>query len=103
MYSIYAITNKIMKEYTFEDSQSEFFARNVWAKEAFQNQFLKDMLSYQITQIRKKRNLTQLDLAKKAGTTQSVIARIESGNQNISMKTLQKLIFALDATLEIKA
>lgn len=61
------------------------------------------MLSYQITEIRKKRKLTQLDLAKKAGTTQSVIARIESGNQNISMKTLQKLIFALDATLEIKA
>jgi len=92
-----------MKEYTFEDSQREFFVRNPWAEEAFQKQFLKDMLSYQITEIRKKRKLTQLDLAKKAGTTQSVIARIESGNQNISMKTLQKLIFALDATLEIKA
>jgi len=92
-----------MKEYTFEDDQKEFFARHPWAEEEFQKQFLKDMLSYQITEIRKKRKMTQLDLAKKAGTTQSVIARIESGNQNISMKTLQKLIFALDAQIEIKA
>ena len=91
-----------MKHYTFEEDQEKAFARDPELKELFQKQFLKDMLSCQIGDIRKNKNMTQLDLAKKAGTTQSVIARIESGNQNISMKTLQKLIFALDATIEIK-
>ncbi len=90
-----------MKHYTFTQDQSRAFERDPELKELFQKQFLKDMLSYQIQDIRKKRNMTQLELAKKAGTTQSVIARIESGNQNISMKTLQKLLFALDATLTI--
>ncbi len=90
-----------MKHYTFEQHKKELFTKDPELKELFQKQFLKDMLSYQIQDIRKKRNMTQLELAKKAGTTQSVIARIESGNQNISMKTLQKLLFALDATLTI--
>lgn len=108
-YSIYAIiflilsNKKGMKEYTFQEDLQKRFQKDPELKDLFQKQFLKDMLSYQITKIRKKRKMTQLDLAKKAGTTQSVIARIESGSQNISMKTLQKLIFALDAQIEIKA
>lgn len=67
-----------MNHYTFEQHQKELFEKDLELKEMFQKQFLKDMLSYQITQIRKKREMTQLDLAKKSGMTQSVIARIES-------------------------
>lgn len=44
-------------------------------------------------------NLSQSELAKRAATTQSVIARIESGNANITIKTLEKLSNALDTSV----
>lgn len=49
-----------------------------------------------ITKLREDRGMTQTDLAKKTGTTQSVIARIESGEQNVSAKTLANISKALD-------
>mgnify|MGYP002080032702 CR=1 FL=1 len=88
--------------YTFEQDQAEMFARNPELKALYEKQFLNDVLSLQIRNLRTSKDLTQLELAKKAGTTQSVIARIESGGQNISMKTLQKLLFALGATLKLE-
>ena len=38
-----------------------------------------------------KRNMTQADVAKKIGTKQSSIARLESGNINPSLEFLQKV------------
>lgn len=49
-----------------------------------------------ISQLREDRRMTQADLAKKTDTTQSVIARIEKGEQNISTETLSKISAALD-------
>lgn len=49
-----------------------------------------------------KRSMTQKDLAKKIGTKQSVISRLESGRANPSVAFLKKLAGALNATLEIK-
>ncbi len=49
-----------------------------------------------IAKIREERGLTQADLAKKIDTTQSVIARIEKGEQNLSAKTLASISKALD-------
>ena len=49
-----------------------------------------------ITQLRESRNMTQSDLALKIGTTQSVVARIEKGEQNLSTETLSKLSKALN-------
>ncbi|MEK7163144.1 MAG: UDP-N-acetylglucosamine 1-carboxyvinyltransferase [Patescibacteria group bacterium] len=49
-----------------------------------------------VMRLRIDRNLTQAGLGKKIGTTQSVIARIESGEQNLSTETLAKLSKALD-------
>jgi len=49
-----------------------------------------------ITQLREGRNMTQSDLAEKIGTTQSVVARIEKGEQNLSTETLSKLSKALN-------
>jgi transcriptional regulator with XRE-family HTH domain len=51
--------------------------------------------------LRIQRGLTQEEVAQRAGTTQSVIARIESGEQNISIKTLSKLANALKANIRI--
>lgn len=49
-----------------------------------------------------KRNLSQSDLAKKVGTKQSAISRLESGESNPSLHFLQKVAKALDAELEFR-
>jgi UDP-N-acetylglucosamine 1-carboxyvinyltransferase len=49
-----------------------------------------------IARLREDRGLTQSELGKKIGTTQSVVARIETGDQNLSTKTLVKISKALD-------
>ncbi len=53
-------------------------------------------IGVKITQIRESKNITQSALAKKIGTTQSVIARIEKGEQNLSTETLSKISAALN-------
>ena len=45
--------------------------------------------------------LTQQDLAKRVGTKQSAIARLESGTYNPSLHLLKKVTRALDARLII--
>lgn len=44
-----------------------------------------------ITKLRLEKNLTQAELAKKIGTSQSAIHRIEKGNQNISLDMIKKI------------
>jgi len=47
------------------------------------------------------RKMTQKELAKKMGTKQSAISRLESGSANPSFQFLQKVAIALDAKLTI--
>ncbi|MBI2018891.1 helix-turn-helix transcriptional regulator [Candidatus Daviesbacteria bacterium] len=56
----------------------------------------------QLIETRNKRGLTQADLAKKVGTKQSAIARLESGNSNPSVDFLDKLTQALGSKLIIQ-
>jgi len=59
-------------------------------------------LTRQIIALRLRKGLTQRELARRIGTTQSVIARIESGGQNLSIRTLTKLANELDADVKIE-
>ena len=52
-----------------------------------------------IADLRAAQGMTQADLARTLHTTQSAIARIESGNQNVSAEMLQKLSSALKKNL----
>lgn len=45
--------------------------------------------------------LTQSELAKKVGTKQSAISRLESGNYNPSISFLEKVAKALNLNLEV--
>lgn len=55
----------------------------------------------QIIEKRLQKGLTQTELAKKIGTKQSAIARLESGNSNPSIAFLSKLAKALGTELHI--
>ena len=48
-------------------------------------------IAYAILQLRKKKKMTQTQLAKKIGTSQSNVARMESGQQNFTVGTLDKV------------
>ncbi|GAG89821.1 unnamed protein product [marine sediment metagenome] len=56
----------------------------------------------QILSLRRKKNLTQEQLAKLTGAKQSSIARIESGRHNTSLRLLEKIAEALDTELDIR-
>jgi transcriptional regulator with XRE-family HTH domain len=60
--------------------------------------FLKQ-LGIRIAQIRKQKNLTQVDLAEIAKMDDSSIRRIESGRNNSSIVVLQRLAEAMDVKL----
>ncbi len=53
-------------------------------------------LGNMIAKVREDQRMTQAELAKKTDTTQSVIARIEKGEQNLSTETLSKISTALN-------
>ncbi len=54
-----------------------------------------------IIKARRERNITQKKLAEMMGTSQSVVARFESGKGNPTLSFLQKLTFALGAKLKL--
>jgi len=59
-------------------------------------------VAYMILQFRKRKNLSQLELAKKIGTSQSNVARMESGEQNFTINTLQKISSVFKRNLKIE-
>ena len=56
----------------------------------------------QVADRRKGRGLSQADLAELVGTTQSAIARLESGGRPPRVDTLLRIANALDADLHIE-
>ncbi|HEX7017608.1 MAG TPA: helix-turn-helix transcriptional regulator [Patescibacteria group bacterium] len=82
-----------------------------WAKKALKDPELKkeyDKLKPEMAVVRAmieariKKGLTQKELAKKIGTTQSVVSRLESGRGNPTLAFLHKIAQAFDARLEVK-
>ena len=51
--------------------------------------------------LRAKRNISQAELAKRIGSKQTAISRLERGYPNTTLGTWQKIAEALDANLEI--
>lgn len=54
-----------------------------------------------IVEARTKAGLSQAELAKKLNTKQSVISRIENGNQNLSVNILAKIAHILKCDLSV--
>ncbi len=69
--------------------------------EAFESHRLEFELARQLIEHRLKSGLSQQELASKMGTSQSSIARIESGTALPSIRTLQKFAEATESVLQI--
>ena len=68
------------------------------AYEALEEEFV---LASAVTDVRSRAGLTQAELARKMGTTQPVVARLESGRSRPSMRTLERLAEATGSRLLI--
>lgn len=69
----------------------------------FQRELLINEIAKLVVELRKHAHLTQKQLAEKAGTTQPVIARLESGTDNRvpSLELLARLAVASNAKIKI--
>lgn len=86
-------------------SLNEVFAKSEkdprW-KAAYSEADLEVRLALQIAKARQKAHLNQAELAKAIGTTQSGISRIEHGEQNLTIATLQKIAAAVGSEVVIQ-
>jgi ribosome-binding protein aMBF1 (putative translation factor) len=58
-------------------------------------------IAVSISKAREAMQISQSQLAARLGTTQSVISRIESGNQNLSIEMLSRIAAVLDCHLSV--
>ena len=58
-------------------------------------------ISYNLLLLRKEKGMTQAELAKKIGTSQSNVARLERGQQNFTVETLDKIAKVFGKELKI--
>lgn len=86
-------------------SLDEVFAKaeksHAW-KAAYAKADIEVRMAIDIAKARDRANLTQNQLAKAIGTTQSVISRIERADQNLTLATLSKIADALHRNLVIQ-
>jgi transcriptional regulator with XRE-family HTH domain len=68
------------------------------AYDALEDEFA---LASAVMEVRNRAGLTQEELAQKMGTTQPVVARLESGRSRPSMRTLARLADATGSRLQI--
>ncbi|MEO5338067.1 MAG: helix-turn-helix domain-containing protein [Magnetospirillum sp. WYHS-4] len=69
------------------------------AYEALEPEFA---LARELIEARAKAGLTQAEVAERMGTTQSVVARIESGRNPPNLKTLEKYAHAVGRRVKLK-
>ncbi len=71
-------------------------------REAYEKERRRVAIAYEIVKLREKSGCTQKQLAKKLDTTQSVIARMEGGNQNFTVDNLEKVASAFNKELNVR-
>jgi DNA-binding XRE family transcriptional regulator len=63
----------------------------------FENELKAEILAHQFKELRKKKHLTQSQLAEKLGMEKGQISKIENGKFNLTLTTINKIASALDA------
>jgi len=94
-----------MKNYiTLDEAIKQELKEHPELHESYQEELLINAISRMVVEIRCQARLTQMELAKRAKTSQSVIARLESGNDYRvpSLGLLTRIAVAAHAKLKIK-
>ncbi len=93
--------NKIVPTRVSQHIEEEF-RKNRRFRDAYINEITRLKLAKEIRQLRQKRKLTQAQLAKRIGTSQQTISRLEDfKNMEMTLLTLAKIAIALRAKLKI--
>jgi ribosome-binding protein aMBF1 (putative translation factor) len=86
----------------YNEWKRDVFARRPDVKAAYDALAPKYALISAMLDARGKKGMTQAEIARRAGTTQSAIARFESGRSNPTLEFATRLSHALGAKLEIR-
>lgn len=86
--------------YTFEDHLKELLKNPKFRKE-WENSEVEYQLGRRLIEARLERHLSQRELAKRVGTSQAAISRIEAMNANPSISFLKRIAAALNTKLQI--
>ena len=89
------------KAKSWDDYEKELFAKGKITKEEMMVEKLKMDFARLIYNCRNHRKLTQNELAHKMGVQQQYVAKIESGEENLSLETIGKLLLALRSVLKV--
>ena len=95
------MNKKLIKARDFDDLLKEDL-KNPEFKKWFDYYGKQLEISLAILRLRKKHGLTQTQLAKKIGTNQSNVARMETGQQNFTDETLDKIANVFGKELKVK-
>jgi len=76
--------------------------KNKEFKEAYEKEYERLSMAYELTQLRKKAKMTREEVAEKVGTSSNIISRIENGKQNFSLDMIMKLANVFNKHLEIR-
>jgi DNA-binding XRE family transcriptional regulator len=93
-----------MKNYiTLDEAINEELKKHPELKEAYQEELLINAISRMVVEMRRRAHLTQMELAQRAETSQSVIARLEGGKDSRmpSLGLLTRIASAAHAKLKI--
>lgn len=88
------MAQKIPKTTTFEQILKKQL-KSPKFREAYHEELTRLRLAKEVRSLRTRKHLTQEGVAEKAGMSQSVIARIESGERSVSVDTLGRIAYAL--------
>ena len=92
--------NKITKATDFQEYLNKQLKNKEFKKHY--DEFNKRLeVARQLTQLRKEKRMSQMELARQIGTTQSNVARMESGQQNFTVSMLSKVAGIFNKDLKI--
>jgi DNA-binding Xre family transcriptional regulator len=93
---------KVIVPETIGQHIEEEYKKSPTFRRAYDEEVLLLKIAYKIAQLRKQRHITQRELARRMGTTQQTVSRLEdSKNTRVSVHTLTRLARALNAKISI--
>ncbi|MBA3812922.1 MAG: helix-turn-helix transcriptional regulator [Alphaproteobacteria bacterium] len=89
------------KTIPFKEMANEW-KKNTEYKKEYKNLEAEFEIARELIHARARAHLTQMEVAKRMGTTQSAVARLESGTKSISLRSLEKYAEATGSHLHVR-